>query len=231
MILGFDTATPATAVALVLPGREAVEARHDPVPGERPAHVTALLGLVEQVLAEVGAELRDVSLLAVGIGPGSFTGLRIGVATARSLAQACSLPLVGVSTLRALAAGAREQAGPGRPVLVVLDARRGEVFAAAFADEAELLAPAALAPDALAGALASLPEGTLAIGDGALKFSALMEEAGAVVPVASSPLHRVWARHHCKLAPATAAPVGRAVAPDYLRPPDARPIAPPPFSP
>src|SRR5262249_39096387 len=87
-VLAFDTATPATTVALSGVGDVVFTARHDPVPGERPGHATHLLGLVERVMtrAEVGWE--GVDRIAVGVGPGTFTGLRIGIATARALARA-----------------------------------------------------------------------------------------------------------------------------------------------
>src|SRR5262245_62002674 len=96
VILGMDTATPSTAVA-VLPGRER---RHDPAPGKRPGHAAHLLALVSELVGD----WSEVERIAVGVGPGGFTGLRIGIATARALAQARDLPLVGVSSLAALAA-------------------------------------------------------------------------------------------------------------------------------
>jgi tRNA threonylcarbamoyladenosine biosynthesis protein TsaB len=224
-VLGFDTATPATAVCFLPADGDAVEARHDPAPGERPGHAAELLTLIEDVLARAGARWEEVDLLAVGTGPGTFTGLRIGIATARALAQARELPLVGIGTLRALAEGALAEAASGdRPVLAVLDARRGEAFAAAWAPgdpPRELLAPAALTPQHLAERVVSLPATALAIGDGALEFRAFLQEAGAEVPPDGSPLHRVAARHLCRLA-RTARPPGRdAVLPDYVRLPDA----------
>jgi tRNA threonylcarbamoyladenosine biosynthesis protein TsaB len=220
-VLGFDTATPATVVGYLPDGGEAVEARHDPAPGERPGHASELLPLVEDVLARAGATWDDVDRLAVGVGPGTFTGLRIGIATARALAQARGLELVGVGTLRALAEGAL--AGE-RVVLAVLDARRGEAFAAAWRGgdpPEELLAPAALAPEALAERARALPATPLAVGDGALEFLTFLQAAGAEVPPDGSPLHRVAARHLCRLARA-APPPGRVdVLPEYLRLPDA----------
>src|SRR5919199_5081496 len=127
-VLGFDTATGATAVAVLLGDGTAVERRDDPAPGERPSHAARLLELAEEALGAAGAGWDDVTRLAVGIGPGGFTGLRIGIATARALAQARALDVVPVGTLRALAAGA------ARPdaTLAVLDARRGEAFVAAY---------------------------------------------------------------------------------------------------
>lgn len=221
VVIGFDTATPATAAALLRADGRAFEARHDPAPGERPGHAALLLGLLEQVLADAERGWEDVERIAVGTGPGTFTGLRIGVATARALAQARGLPLVGVSTLRALAAGAQEAMPEADPVLAVLDARRGEAFAAAWSGETEVVAPAALTPEALAERVAALPASPLAVGDGAIRFRDSLERAGAVIPGDGSPLHRVAARHICRLG--TRAPEGGrdTVLPEYLREPDA----------
>src|SRR5687768_11489597 len=94
-LLAFDTATPATAVGL-LAGPQRLEARHDPSPGERPGHAAELLALARQLLDAAGLAFGDVDRIAVGTGPGTFTGLRIGVATARALAQATGAQLVGV---------------------------------------------------------------------------------------------------------------------------------------
>lgn len=88
-VLGLDTATPSTAVAVLLDdGTTAFERRDDPPAGERPAHAARLLELAEAVLEEAALDWDAVTRLAVGVGPGGFTGLRIGIATARALAQA-----------------------------------------------------------------------------------------------------------------------------------------------
>jgi tRNA threonylcarbamoyladenosine biosynthesis protein TsaB len=218
VILGFDTATPATAVA-VLPERgEPIELRHDPAPGERPGHASQLLPLAARALRAAGGTFADVRRIAVGVGPGSFTGLRIGVATARALAQGGGADLAAVSTLEALAAAA----GAEGPVLAVLDARRGEAFAAAFHAGERLLAPVVVPPDDL-GALADPRRGAwLAVGDGAIRFRERLEPAIAV-PQDASALHRVSALAICRLA-VTTAPVDRdALLPEYVRPPDAVP--------
>jgi tRNA threonylcarbamoyladenosine biosynthesis protein TsaB len=206
VILGLDTATPATAVAVWSPDGPAVERRDDPPPGKRPGHASRLLALVDEVVGDWAA----IERIAVGMGPGGFTGLRIGIATARALAQARDLPLVGVSSLAALAAPHE-----GR-VVAVIDARRGEVFAASPG----VFEPTALAPDALA---ARIEPGTLAVGDGAVRFRAELERAGAVVPADGSPLHRVSALEVCRLG-AAGEPTDRdALLPDYRREPDAKP--------
>jgi tRNA threonylcarbamoyladenosine biosynthesis protein TsaB len=220
VILGFDTATPATAVAL-LRGDEVVEARHDPAPGERPGHAQRLLELVAHVMD--GTRWEEIERIAVGVGPGSFTGLRIGIATARALAQARRIPLVGVSSLEALAAGAE-----ARRVAAVIDARRGEVFAAIYRDGRLELEPAALAPDELADRLRQPGESTLAVGDGAVRFREQLEPAGAEIPADGSSLHRLSAAWICRLG-ARAEPAGPGtVLPSYLREPDAKPKPPRP---
>ena len=239
-ILAFDTATPATAVALsesTVPGSVVVTARHDPRPGERPGHATRLLPLIAKVLERARIGWTDVDRIAVGVGPGTFTGLRIGIASARALAQARDIPLVGVPTLQSLAlAGARaslSRAGedplPAEldAVLAAVDARRGEVFAASWRiEEAEsferaLILPRALAPEALAELVAPLGPRTLAVGNGAIAFREVLERSGAFIPEDGSPLHRVTAAHHCWLAGRLPEGAPDEVKPEYLRAPDA----------
>ena len=207
MILGLDTATASTAVGLWAPGGPEIERRDDPPLGARPAHAGRLLLLVEEVLAAAAADWDAVERIAVGVGPGSFTGLRLGIATARGLAQARDLPLVGVSSLAALAVGAH---------LAVIDARRGEVFAAATGR----FGPVALAPEELA---ARIEPGWLAVGDGAVRFREPLERAGAVIPADDASQHRVSALQICRLG-AEEQPADRdALLPDYRREPDAKP--------
>jgi tRNA threonylcarbamoyladenosine biosynthesis protein TsaB len=207
MILGLDTATASTAVGLWAAGGPEIERRDDPPLGARPAHAGRLLLLVEEVLAAAGADWAAVERIAAGVGPGSFTGLRLGIATVRGLAQARDLPLVGVSSLAALAVGAD---------LAVIDARRGEVFAAAPG----VFGPVALKPDELAE---RIEPGWLAVGDGAVRFREPLERAGAVIPADDAPQHRVSALQICRLG-AEAQPADRdALLPDYRREPDAQP--------
>jgi tRNA threonylcarbamoyladenosine biosynthesis protein TsaB len=224
VILGFDTATAATAVAVWAPGGPAIELRDDPAPGARPGHSSRLLPLVEEAFAATGAAWADVERIAVGVGPGGFTGLRLGIATARALAQASGVPLVGVSSLEALASAPGEAPVADRPVLAVIDARRGEVFAAAWLRDVHLLEPAAIAPAELAERLRSAPlEGPLAVGDGAVRFRQELERAGAVVPADGSPAHRVSALQICRLGAAGELADRDTLLPDYRREPDAKP--------
>jgi tRNA threonylcarbamoyladenosine biosynthesis protein TsaB len=230
-ILAFDTATRATTVALDLGGGDGLEARDDPAPGERPRHAATLLPLADRLLERAGIELAAVELIAVGLGPGTFTGLRIGIATARGLAQALSIPIVGVSTLQSLALSTRARAAGGEPDVVapVLDARRGEVFAAAWPvanvedSGAALLEPAAIAPEMLADRLSGLGRSILAIGEGAIEFRVQLERSGAAIPDDRAEIHRVTAVGHCQLARRLEPRPADRIVPDYLRPPDAKP--------
>jgi tRNA threonylcarbamoyladenosine biosynthesis protein TsaB len=220
-VLGFDTATPDTVVALAIDGAEPLELRHAPAPGERPGHAAQLLPLARALLDRAGLAFADLDRIGVGVGPGTFTGLRIGVATGRALAQGLGAEVAAVSTLEALAVAARDGA---HAVLAVLDARRGEAFAAGWeAAGAPLLAPVAWPPERLGEALATGPGPWLAVGDGAVRFREALETAGATVPDDASPLHRVDAGALCRLA-AEGPPVQRdGLVPHYVRAPDAVP--------
>ncbi len=259
IVLGLDTATTATVVGLSLAdGNTTLQARDDPTGEQRPGHATRLLPLADELLAAAGLGWSELERIAVGVGPGTFTGLRVGIATARGLALSLGVPLVGVSSLRALAlgasahaggdvgavdalarvdgaadavetaaAGALERLGVGKDVgvLAVIDARRGEVFVAAYDGEIELLAPHPLPPAEVGAMLERAATGGslerwIAVGDGAVRFRAAFELPGVVVPDACSALHRIQGRSICALG--ALAPVGDVrVAPDYRRRPDA----------
>jgi tRNA threonylcarbamoyladenosine biosynthesis protein TsaB len=230
-ILAFDTATAATAVALSLGDAAVLEARDDPAPGERPGHASRLLPLVHELLDRAGIGFADLDRIAVGVGPGTFTGLRIGVATARALAQASGRELVGVPTLRALASQAASEAHAHgfQAVAGVLDARRGEVFVQAWrvteVDDpvAEPWLPATvLAPAELPAVLRRVAGGVLAVGDGAVEFRRFLERSGARVPEDAAQLHRVTAAAHLRLAEHLPARAPAEIQPVYLRPPDAK---------
>jgi tRNA threonylcarbamoyladenosine biosynthesis protein TsaB len=229
-VLGFDTATRATTVALLDTDRDvAIERRDDPPPGARPRHTTRLMALVVEVLEAAGVEWAAVDRIAVGVGPGTFTGLRIGIATAHALARARDIDLVGVSTLHSLARDAGAvMAAPADAVIAVIDARRGEVFAAGWAgpdvtrpDAVPVLGPRALAPDALAEAMRSDGRAWLAVGDGAVEFRVALEHVGARIPEQDSELNRVSAIGHCRLALGLRPEPPEGIQPEYLRLPDA----------
>jgi tRNA threonylcarbamoyladenosine biosynthesis protein TsaB len=192
LILAFDTATETATSALV---------DGDEVLAERTSRAQTLLEDVDALLRQGGAHPRDLDALAVGIGPGSFTGVRIGLAVARGLALSLDLAGSGVSTLSALAAGA-----PG--AVPVVDARRREVFVL-LDGVPRVLAPAKL----------EVVPGTEHVGDGARRYRALLEERGAVVPPDGDERHLPRARFHAALA-GEPGPVD-AIEPLYLRVPDA----------
>ncbi|MGH3104987.1 MAG: tRNA (adenosine(37)-N6)-threonylcarbamoyltransferase complex dimerization subunit type 1 TsaB [Gaiellaceae bacterium] len=192
LIVAFDTATDVATSALVWDGE---------VLGELSSRAVSVLQDVDALLRRGGARDSQIEGLAVGTGPGSFTGLRMGLATARALAFVLDVPVAGVSTLDALAAGA-----PG--AVPVIDARRREIFTLVDGR------PACLAPADLA-----LAPGAVCVGNGAVRYRSVLEAAGAEVPPDESELHPPRARFHAALArdfgPA------ELVEPIYLRAPDA----------
>lgn len=192
LTLAFDTATTVATSALVDDGE---------VLGERVSRAQTLLEDVDALLRQGGAHPRDLDALAVGVGPGSFTGLRIGLAVARGLALSLDVRGAGVSTLAALAAGA-----PG--AVPVIDARRREVFTLVDGE------PAVLAPADL-----DVANGAVCVGDGARRYRALFEEKGATVPPDDDERHLPRARFHALLV-GELGPVDE-IEPVYLRVPDA----------
>jgi len=186
-----------------------------------PRHSTALLGEVERAATEAGG-WDAVGAIAVGLGPGSFTGIRIGLATARGLAASTGLPTRGACTLDAVGLALAPLAGPDRGSLALLDARRGEVFAALYSSTGERLwDPLVLPPDELAERVAKLAEPPLAGGSGAVRFRDELASCDVEVPGDADPVHRIAARHICALAVATPERGGDGPSPIYLRPPDA----------
>lgn len=237
ILLGLDTATSATAVALLRSDGTIGEARDDPQASERPHHTSDALALAAGLLDTAGLDWRDLDAIAVGLGPGTFTGLRVGVATARGLAQSLAVPLIGVSSLRALAlpalavsahggAHGGEQLDAQSPVLAVLDARRGEAFLAAYGrgeGMLELVEPQVLRPEEIASAVAQIDGSEpVAVGDGALAFAAQLQAAGVLIPPPDSPLHLLRAASICEIAQrAGAGEPLEEVLPQYGRRPDA----------
>ena len=188
LILAFDTATDVATSALVSDGD---------VLGERTSEARTVLEDVHRLVRDARARPGDLDAVVVGTGPGSFTSTRIGLAAARGLALALDVPVAGVSTLDAIAAG-------GQGVYPVIDAGRREVFVAG---------PLAVAPVDL-----ELEEGTVCIGSGAIRYRSTLEVKGAVVPADDDERHVPRARHHVTLA----RDFGPAenVLPVYVRAPD-----------
>ena len=217
IVLGIDTATSATAVALRLADGTVREGRDDPPAGAHPGHATRLLGMAAELLDNAGIGARELDRVAVGTGPGAFTGLRVGVATARALAQSLTAELVAVPSLAALA----RTGPPGRPLLAVIDARRGEVFAAPFGSpQGPQLAPVAVLAPARVGELAG--EDAVAVGDGAKRYRAEVQAAGIEVPAEEAREHLLRGAAICELG-LELDPAGdyQGVVPDYVRRPDA----------
>jgi tRNA threonylcarbamoyladenosine biosynthesis protein TsaB len=192
LVLAFDTATDVATSALVSDG--------EPL-GERASRAVRILEDIDELLAEAALERTDVEAIAVGTGPGSYTGLRMGLVTARALALALEVPVAGVSTLAALAKG-------GDGALPLVDGRRAELFAL------EDGIPIVIAAESLA-----VERGKTYVGDGAVRYRALIEERGGHVPSDDDPVHVPWARHHAALAADFGPP--ELAEPIYLRLPDA----------
>ena len=186
LTLAFDTATSAATAALVRDGK---------VLGERVSRAVRVLADVDDLLRESGLEPAELNRIVVGTGPGSFTGLRLGLATARGLALALDLPVAGVSTLDALAAGA-----PG--ALPVVDGGRREVFTLVDGE------PAVCSPQDV--------RAELCVGDGAIRYRSILEANGAEIPPDEDKRHVPRARFHAELAGEPGE-----VEPLYLRLPDA----------
>ena len=172
-------------------------------------HAERLMEFIDAAFDAAGLTLQDVDRIAVTVGPGSFTGIRVGVAAARGLALALDVPAVGVSTLLALAADKTT----GRPLLAVMDAKRDEVYWQAFAADRTDLSSPAIASIGEARALAAAHEGDV-VGSAAT----LLREGAA--QEADSPSIATVARLGARLDPAIHLP-----RPLYLRGPDAKPQA------
>lgn len=212
--LAFDTATAACAVALRVDGQLDTITPDSTRMLESPAHARELLPAIELLMGRAGLSAADVTDLAVGIGPGAFTGLRIGVATARAIATARGLGIRPVSSLAAL------QAGSNQPDLAIamIDARRNEIFCRVGAEE-HLVSPERAVELASAEATA---KSTVAFGDGALKLADELREAGVGVPAGDDPRHIVSVASMLDLATEIEPLAPNLVVPNYIRPPDAK---------
>jgi tRNA threonylcarbamoyladenosine biosynthesis protein TsaB len=181
IVLGIETSTPQTSVAL---GGETGIVAAASLAGR--AHQEQVIPTLEHLLRWSGVRLSQIGGIAVGVGPGLFTGLRVGVQTAKSLAQVLSVPIMGMTSLDVLAFSVRHTS---RLVGAVIDARRGEVFWAAYRPvpggvvrEGDY---AVAAPDRLVAELEALAEDVLVVGDGAILYRNEIEELGSQVEFAS----------------------------------------------
>jgi tRNA threonylcarbamoyladenosine biosynthesis protein TsaB len=220
-ILAFDTATSSTAVALQRDDAVS-ELRDDPPAGERPGHATRLLPMAHELLDAAGLAWEEVDLVAVGTGPGGFTGLRVGIATARGVAVSLGVMVAGRSSLAALARAALRESQAPR-ALALIDARRGEIFAQSFtgagAEPEAIGGPRAVKP----GDLEEPEPGTIVVGDGLLRYLDELAFDGALIEPRDSPLHRVQAGQIAAMA--TYGTLPAQVSPEYVREPDAKAAA------
>lgn len=218
-LLGFDTSTAACSACVLRDDGAAFEVAPAPARlAAPPAHAAELLPAVHDAMERAGLSLADLEAIAVGVGPGGFTGLRIGVTTGRALARAAGLGLRPVSSPLALAAGIDAELR-----LAVLDAKRGEVFAALASAERTLWPPFRSMPEALAARVREAGQDPLAAGDGSIRFRETLEAANIRVAPSDSGAHVVQARQVCALAQDVPDTPPEAVLPDYLRDPDAKP--------
>lgn len=218
LTLALDTANDRIAVALAGEGRETMRAE-----AISRGHAERLFPLIDELLAAADVEIESVGRIAVNVGPGSFTGIRIAVAAARGLGLALGVPVVGIDALCLIAASLEEPAEG--PVLAAVDARRGEVYAALYGPKGDLI-EAPFAADA-EGVFARIGDRAAAIaGSGAAILAHQAAISGRRVPpvdamVATDPL--ALARLGSLADPTIALP-----RPLYLRAPDAKPQPPVP---
>lgn len=223
-ILALDSAAGACSAALFAGG---VVCRREWAAMAR-GHAEALMPMVTTVMA--GQDYRDLDAIAVTVGPGAYTGLRIGLATARGLALAAQIPVIGVSSFKAVARGACEAGAPPGPMLVVLETKRADLYVqsldAGFAPSSE---PACLMPDAVAAAFpALLVEPVIIAGDAAPRLLAALPDGHrvAIAPgdgLADAAIVAAAAAENFLAGPLPGdTPLPR---PLYLRPPDVSPPA------
>ncbi|HEU4422461.1 MAG TPA: tRNA (adenosine(37)-N6)-threonylcarbamoyltransferase complex dimerization subunit type 1 TsaB [Pilimelia sp.] len=165
LVLVVDSSTPAVTAALAEITPEAVTLRAQRTAVDARAHGELLAPAIEAVLAEARARPGDLAAVIAGLGPGPFTGLRVGLVTAAALGHALRIPTYGVGSLDALGAAA----APGR-VLAASDARRREIYWAAYEDGKPITVPAVAAPAAVAERAPELGV-TAAVGDGAHRYA------------------------------------------------------------
>jgi tRNA threonylcarbamoyladenosine biosynthesis protein TsaB len=199
LILGIDTATP--QVGCAIGGHEGVLASFSSAKGRR--HAESLAPAIAFLCEQAHVELGEIGAIAVDVGPGMFTGLRVGVATAKAMASALRVPMIGVPSLDLLAFPVRWS---GRRIVSVVDARRGEVFFAFYRQVPggvqRLSEMRAGTPAQLCSEIEATGEECLAVGDGARRYEELLEsldevevaEAGIAYPSAASLVQLAHAR-------------------------------------
>ncbi len=213
-LIAIDTAVEACSVGVVAGAREVLKSE---VIGR--GHAERLMGMIANAMDEAGLGFADLERIAVTVGPGSFTGLRVGVAAARGLALATGAPAIGIGTLAVHAESARHEIGAA-PVLAVLAAGRGEIYGQSFAEDGTPEGEPEAAPaETFARRIAA---NTLIAGSGAAALAEILGQEARARTVHERSVPDIAAL--CRLA--AAAPVtGAPPRPLYLRPPDAKPQA------
>ena len=186
IVLGIDTATPQTSVAL---GTERGTLAQMALTAGPRSHEEIVAPAIEHLLRWSDTPLSHIGGIAVGVGPGLFTGLRVGVQTARTLAQFLTVPIVATPSLDVLAFPLRDAR---RSIGAVIDARRGEVFFGLYRSTpggiTRVGEPMVCSPDALVAELQSRREEVVLVGDGALRYRQQLATLGGQVEFASASL-------------------------------------------
>ena len=221
LILGIDTATD--QVGCAIGGYEGVLAACQSAQGRR--HAELLAPAIRTVTEQAGVELKDLRAIAVDVGPGLFTGLRVGLATGVTMAQTLGIPMLGISALDLLAWSVRFT---DRLIVSVVDARRGEVFYALYhpvpGGVQRIAGPAVASPEELLSELTARARECLLVGDGAVRHAELFDglDRGAAAGIGAaypSPTALVDLAHHRAVREEFVAP--HEIEPLYLRAPDA----------
>jgi tRNA threonylcarbamoyladenosine biosynthesis protein TsaB len=221
-LLAIETATELVGAALA--GEEGITVGWRV--GRR-LHSESLAPIVQHICNSAGVALRELDAVAVDVGPGLFTGLRVGVAMANGLALALDRPVLGASSLDILAAAATDSGWPGE-VLAVIDARRGQVFVRHYAG-VPLMRARLASPGELGELVSARPGPVLAVGDGALRYRDVLESSApeggirvAGTSLAYPPPAALAALASGRADSGALPPPGKPVEPVYLRSPDVR---------
>ena len=221
IVIGIETSTPQTSVAI---GTEDTILAEATVAGK--ARQEAVTPVLDHLLRWAGLDLQEVEGVAVGLGPGLFTGLRVGVETAKTLAQVLDVPILGVGSLDVLAAPVR---AARRTIAAVIDGRRGEVFWAAYRSLSSgvqrMREPSVCTPNRLVEGLGTISGELVIVGNGAVLYREEISALGAKVELASPMLGHPRAAHVIELAAPLLAAGDRddlfEITPSYLRRSDA----------
>ena len=221
-VLALTTSTPIASVALVDDDRVLGEIAH----GDPRGHAERLFDLVDQALAAAGRARADIRMVACDVGPGSFTGVRIAVASAKGIAEGLGVPLCGVVSLEAMAAEARASCAPGVLVAAAIDAKKDELYVAVYDGEHAVLPPShvprAEAGERVLAAVAGRPFVSIADLEDIAAFAPSAERA-LVAPPSAAWVGRLAAARRTAVEGGAGAFDPAEVVPLYVRAPDAIP--------